>query len=87
MVLLESIQLGHAVFLKSFCNDLRTFIDAKIIDKFEPAINYTIDVCVEFVRINCTTGTQGNGSYCSSQVIRLIECYIERFRPKNEEEE
>jgi dynein heavy chain len=56
-------------------------------DKFEPVFNYTVDCLVEFVRLNCNTATRGNGSFCSSHVIRLIGCYIDQFRPKETEED
>ena len=81
MVLLESQQLGHNVFIKSYCDDLRLFMDEKTVDKFEKVFNYVADVCVEFVRVNCKAPTPASGVYVVSQILRYIETYMAVLRP------
>jgi dynein heavy chain len=88
MVLLESVQLGHTVFIKSYCKDLRTFAEAKIIDKFEALFNYVADVCFEFSRVNCKFPTPGNSRYLVAHMTRIMDTYIQPHRPvENEEDE
>jgi hypothetical protein len=81
MVLLESEQLGHSVYVTSYMNDLKTFIDPKIVEKLEKCFHYMLDTCVEYTRKNCKFPCPGSGPYVVNHMIRLIECYIIAFRP------
>jgi hypothetical protein len=74
MVLMESHQLGHNVFITSYCTTLRKVFDHKMVDKFEQVFNYLVDVCVEFTRVNGKFPCPGNGSFVVNHIIRLIEC-------------
>lgn len=91
MVLLEPEQLGHSVYVTSYMNDLRTFIDPKIIEKFEKIFNYVLDTTVEYTRKNGKFPCPGSGPFVVNHMIRLIECYIKGYRPSkdmdDEEEE
>ena len=62
-------------------NDLRTFIDPKIIEKLEKTFNYLLDTSVEYTRKNCKFPCPGSGPFVVNHMIRLIECYIIGFRP------
>jgi dynein heavy chain len=53
MVLVESALLGHNVHIQSYCDDLRTFFDPAMINKIEAMWHYLMDVCAEYVRVNC----------------------------------
>lgn len=87
MVLLEAQQLGHNVFITSFCNVLREFIEPKIVGKFEKMFNYIADICVEYTRKNCMFPCPGSGPYVVNHAIRLIETYIMQHKPKPEDED
>ena len=87
MVLLESHQLGHNVFIKSYCDDLRTFMEEKTVDKFEKMFNYVADVCVEYIKMYCKPMSSSNGVFVVSQVIRYLETYIKPLRPKPTEDD
>lgn len=81
MVLLESEQLGHSVYVTSYMNDLRSFIDPKIIDKFENIFHYIVDTSVEFTRKFGKFPCPGSGPFVVNHMIKLIECNIKGFRP------
>ena len=81
MVLLESEQLGHSVYVTSYMNDLRTFIDPKIIDKYEATFHYLLDTSVEYTRKNGKFPCPGSGPFVVNHMIKYIECYIRQFRP------
>jgi len=74
MVLLESHQLGHNVFIKSYCNHLKTFLEDKVCDKLEGIFHYIADVCVEFTRKNCKFPCPGTGAYVVNHTIKLLDC-------------
>jgi dynein heavy chain len=81
MVLLESDTLGYAIYIQSYCNDLRTFVDERIVDKFEKYFHYLADVCVAFTHRNGKFPCPGTGPYIINHMIRLIECYVAEYRP------
>lgn len=87
MVLLESEQLGHTVYVTSYMNDLRTFIDPKIIDKLELAFNYLLDTSVEYTRKNGKFPCPGSGPFVVNHMIRIFNCYLNGFRPSEEEDD
>ena len=87
MVLLEAQQLGHNVFIKSYATELRTYLDAKVCDKFEKCFHYIADICAEFTRKNCKFPCPGTGPYVVNHMIRLIETYVQQHRPDPEDEE
>ena len=63
MVLLESSQLGHSVYVTSYINYLREKLESKIWDKFEKIFHYVLDLCVEFTRKNGKFPQPVNGSF------------------------
>lgn len=82
MVLLESHQLGHNVFISSYINYLKTFIDEKVCDKILHMFNYVADTSVEFTRKNCKFPCPGTGAFVVNHIIKYIECYLAEFKPK-----
>jgi dynein heavy chain, axonemal len=76
MVLLESRQLGHSVFINSYCHYLKSIFEEKTCDKLEKYFHYVVDLCVEFTRVNCRFPCPGNGAF----VVRLIECYVKPYK-------
>lgn len=68
-------------------NDLRTFIESKIIDKYEKTFHYLLDTSVEFTRKNGKFPCPGSGPFVVNHMIKLIECYIKEFRPLETTEE
>lgn len=85
MVLLESEQLGHSVYITSYVSDLSQFIDPKIIEKFEKMFHYVVDTSVEFTRKNGKFPCPGTGPFVVNHMIKLIECYLKPFRPSQDE--
>mmetsp|Transcript_20678 Transcript_20678/g.31626 ORF Transcript_20678/g.31626 Transcript_20678/m.31626 type:complete len:194 (+) Transcript_20678:1711-2292(+) len=81
MVLLESAQLGHGVFITSYCNELRRIVDDKICDKVEKVFHYIMDISVEFTRKNGKFPCSGNGSYLVNHIIKIIQCYMAPYKP------
>jgi len=86
MVLLEQHQLGHNVFITTYVNYLRTFIDAKHCDKLDPLFHFLVDICVEFTRKNCKFPCPGNGAYVVNHTIKYMDCYLDQFKPGPEDE-
>ena len=82
MVLVESALLGANVHVKSYCDDLRTFVEEATMDKFEHAWNYILDTCCEYNRLNCASATPRTPVFCVRQMIRVLETYIVMHRPK-----
>jgi dynein heavy chain, axonemal len=64
MVLVESHLLGANVHVKSYCDDLRTFLDEAMIDKFQLTWNYILDTCCEYARLNCKSATPRTAVFC-----------------------
>ena len=72
MVLLESQQLGHNVFIVSYCNDLRKLLEEKIVEKFEKVFHYIMDLSVEFTRKNGRFPCSTTGSYLVNHIVKMI---------------
>jgi len=87
MVLLESQQLGHNVFITSYTVYLKTFLEDKLCDKFEKYFHYMADVSIEYCRKNCRFPIYGNGPYLVNHITRLVSTFMNQHKPKNEEEE
>lgn len=85
MVLLESEQLGHAVYVTSYCDDLKQFIDEKVVEKFEKMFHYVVDTAVEFTRKNGKFPCPGRGPFLVNHMIRLVECYVKQYRPSTDD--
>ena len=83
MVLLESSQLGHSVYVTSYINYLREKLESKIWDKFEKAFHYVLDLSVEFTRKNGKFPQPVNGSFLVNQMIRLMNTYMNVHVNKN----
>ena len=88
MVLLESGQLGHNVFITSYCTVLKALIkDEKIANKIEKLFHYIVDLSIEFCKGNGKFPCAGNSSFLVNHMIRIIECYMLEFKPKFADEE
>ena len=87
MVLLESAQLGHSVFITSYATDLKVFIEDKACEKFEELFHYLMDLCVEFTRVKGKFPCPGTGSFVVNHMIRLIDCYMDEFKPRGDDDE
>jgi len=72
MVLLESGQLGHNVYITSYCHDLKKLFEEKSCDKLEKYFHYIVDLCVEFSRVNCKFPCPGTGPFVVQHIIRMI---------------
>lgn len=83
MVLLESAQLGHSVYITSYCQELKTLFEPKVCDKLEKYFHYVVDLCVEFTRVNCKFPCPGSGPFVVNQMIRLVQCYVQVYIPKH----
>jgi hypothetical protein len=81
MVLLESHQLGHNVFITSYIAYLKTFLEEKACEKVEDLMHYMADVCVEFTRKSCRFPCPGTGAYVVNHTIKLMDCYMNEFKP------
>jgi dynein heavy chain len=86
MVLVESQLLGANVHVKSYCDDLRSFVEEPIIDKLQGYWNYILDTCCEYNRLNCASATPRSAVFAVRQMIRIMETYIIQHRPKEVEE-
>jgi hypothetical protein len=86
MVLVESALLGANVHVKSYCDDLRTFVEEALVDKFQLSWNYILDTCCEYARLNCSSATPRTPVFCVRQMIRILETYVVQHRPKAVEE-
>lgn len=87
MVLLEAAQLGHNVFIKSYTNELRKLFDEKICAKVEEYFTYIADICVEYTKQNCKFPCPGTGAYVINHMIRIMDCFIDQYKPKNIDDE
>ena len=87
MVLLESAQLGHNVFITSYATELKAFLDEKLCDKFEELFHYILDLSVEFTRTKGKFPCPGNGSFVVNHIIRMIDTYMEEFKPKGDDDD
>jgi dynein heavy chain len=88
MVLLESSELGHSVFITSYCASLRLLIrDNKVVDKVEKLFHIIADLSIEFCRINGKFPCAGNAAFLVNHIIRIIECYMDIYKPKNSDQE
>lgn len=83
MVLLESQQLGHNVFIQSFATDLKQIFEEKLADKVEKLFHHVVDLSVEFTRVHGKFPCAGTGSFLVNHMIRLMECYIDVYKPKH----
>lgn len=81
MVLLESSQLGHNVYITSYCNDLKKFLEEKLCDKLETFFHYMMDASVEYTRVNGRFPCPGTGAFLVNHMIRIIDCYMTQFKP------
>lgn len=86
MVLLESVQLGHSVYVTSYVNSCRERLESKIWDKFEKIFHYVLDVCVEFTRKNGKFPQPVNGPFLVNQMCRLMDTYMNVHVKKNADE-
>jgi len=82
MVLLESAQLGHSVFIDSYSNNVKEIIDPKIVDKFIKIFHHVADLAIEFTRVNCKFPCAGAPGFLINHMIRLIQCYLSIYIPK-----
>ncbi len=74
------------MFIKSYTNSLKTYLEEKHCDKFEKFFHYIVNNCVEFTRKYGKFPCPGGGPFVVNHMIKLIECYLDRYRPKLEEE-
>lgn len=82
MVLLESQQLGHNVFVTSYCTKLKGYLEDKHVEKnFERMFHHIIDLCTEFTRVNCKFPCPGNGAFLVNHMTRIIDCFVNRYKP------
>jgi dynein heavy chain len=88
MVLLESGQLGHSVFIESFKKDLMDIInEEKICEKFEKLFHYVVDLSVEYTRVNCKFPCAGTSSFIVNHMIRIIDTFLKPYKPRGEDED
>jgi len=84
MVLNESGQLGHSIYITSYCTELKKLFDDKIVDKnFARFFHYIVDLCVEFTTVNCRFPCPGTGPFIVNHMIRIIECFNAEYKPKH----
>jgi len=83
MVLLESGELGHSVYVTSYRTELLKLFEEKVCDKLTKYFHHIIDLSVEFTANNCHFPCPGNGAFIVNHMIRIIECYVEAFKPKH----
>jgi hypothetical protein len=107
MVLLESSQLGHNVFVTSYVNELAMLeknvkneadpkgdldrapmIDKKVCETLGDLFHYTIDLCVEFTRVNGKFPCAGESPFLVNHMIRYIDAMVViPYKPKHLDEE
>jgi hypothetical protein len=88
MVLLESAQLGHSVFITSYCSTLKVLIkDEKIANKIEKVFHYIVDLSVEFCKAHGRFPCAGNASFLVNHMIRIMDCYMIEYKPKFADED
>ena len=49
--------------------------------------NYLADVIVEFTRKNCKFPCPGTGAYVINHCIKYMDCYLNEFKPPEEDPE
>jgi dynein heavy chain len=83
MVLMESNQLGHTPWITSYCTKLKALLrNEKVGVNIEKLFHYVMDLSVEFCRVNGKYPCAGNSPFLVNHVIRLIETYMEDYKPK-----
>lgn len=88
MVLLESSELGHSVFVTSYCKTLRDLIkNDKVADKIEKLFHHIVDHCIQFCHKNGKFPCAGAAPFLVNHIIRIIECYMDIYKPKFTDEE
>jgi len=83
MVLLESQQLGHSVFVTSYCAELKRYLDEKLCDKLAKVFHHVLDLSVAFTRDNGKFPCPGTGAYLANHMIRIMECFMNAYKPKH----
>jgi hypothetical protein len=87
MVLLESGQLGHGVYITSYMTELKKLVDEKVVTELAKYFYPLTDLCIEFTRVNCAFPCAGAPAFLVNHMIRIIECYMEPYKPKFADEE
>jgi hypothetical protein len=72
MVLLESSQLGHNVFIDSYSNNVKELIEEKVVNKFIKMFHHVADLAIEFIRVNCKIPCAGAPAFLVNHMIRII---------------
>jgi hypothetical protein len=67
----------------SYCTDLKKLFEEKLCDKIEKLFHHVLDLSVEFTRVNCKFPCPGNGAFLVNHMMRIIECYMETYKPKH----
>lgn len=75
------------MFITSYINYLKTFCEEKQCDKLETLFHYLADTCIEFTRKNCKFPCPGNGAYVVNHTIKYMDCYLNEFKPPEEDPE
>jgi dynein heavy chain len=87
MVLLESHELGHSVYVTSYETELKKIFEEKVCAKLAKVFHHILDLSVEFTTTNCHFPCPGNGAFVVNHMIRIIECYMVAFKPKHHDSE
>lgn len=81
MVLLESQQLGHSVFVTSYCAELKRYLDEKLCDKLCKVFHHVLDLSVAFTTYHGKFPCPGTGAYLANHMIRIMECFMNAYKP------
>jgi len=57
--------------------------EEKVCTKIGKLFHHILDLSVEFKKHNCKFPCPGNGAFVVNHMIRIIECYIDCFKPKH----
>jgi dynein heavy chain len=79
MVLMEPQQLGYIPLILSYCNNLATVLELKLVDKIKNSLIYLSDLSMEYVRINCKFPVPTGPNFLVSNLLTIFDTFVLEF--------
>lgn len=86
MVLLEPHELGHNVLITSFMNDIKSFLDEKLIKKLEDVMQYIADISVDFIYRHCVFPVPTGPNFVVDNMIKVFDTFVRGWKPTEADE-
>ena len=86
MVLLEPHELGHNVLITSFMNDIKSFLDEKLVKKLEDVMQYIADITVEYIYRHCSFPVPTGPNFVVDNMIKVFDTFVRGWKPTEADE-